>query len=296
MSTLTTCRTTFWGIVTCVVATCLPNPSAGQQSRPPMIRVLSDSTIVQELQLTDGTKLVGHITAVDNDQVAFETLVGLRIDLARRDIVKVREIEGFHHEGQFWEHDGADSRLFVFPTGRVPAHGRGYFGVYELVVPSIGVGIGGVAMVSAGMSIIPGVAVDEQVFYIAPKVQLFDAEYAQGAVGLIWVQPGASNQDAGLAFGTVTAGTDLAALTGGFAVPLYRQEDFDRQVAYFVGGEVRTARNIKLVGESWIFPGEGSAFGLGLRILAGRVVAEIAAVTATETDVVLPLVNITLTW
>ena len=50
----------------------------------------------------------------------------------------------------------------------------------SLVVPSFGVGIGKIGMISGGFSAIPGIDLEDQVFYIAPKLQLFSSEYVQG--------------------------------------------------------------------------------------------------------------------
>jgi hypothetical protein len=265
------------------------------QQQPPALRVVTDSNTVQELHLRDGTKLVGHVVAIDGDRITFRTLGGIDFALTRRDIVKIREIEGFRTEGEFWERDAADSRLFVFPTARVPAHGRGYFGVYELVVPAFGVGVGGIGMLSGGMSLIPSIPIEDQVFYIATKLQLVNVEYAQAAVGAMWIRPGGADDAAG-AFASVTAGTELASFTGGLALPLYRTDQFDRPTAFFLGGEVRVARTIKLMSETLILPDDVTLIALGMRILAGPVIVELAGVTATDTQGVLPLVNVTFSW
>jgi hypothetical protein len=246
--------------------------------------------------MRDGTKLVGHVTGIDGERVTFRTMGGLAVDFVRSDVMKVREVQGFHENGQFWERDAGDSRLFVFPTGRVPEHGRGYFGVYELIVPSFGVGIGGIGMVSGGMSLVPGVSLSDQVYYIAPKLQLVHSKFVQAAAGAFWIQPGDSDEGAALGFGVVTAGTGKAAVTAGFGLPLQREAEFDSKVAYLLGGELRVTRNVKLMNETWILPGDGSAYAFGVRILASRLLVELAAVTTSDSDYVLPLVNVTLTW
>jgi hypothetical protein len=111
----------------------------------------------------------------------------------------------------------------------------------------------------------------------------------------MWIRPGGADDAAG-AFASVTAGTELASFTGGLALPLYRTDQFDRPTAFFLGGEVRVARTIKLMSETLILPDDVTLIALGMRILAGPVIVELAGVTATDTQGVLPLVNVTFSW
>jgi len=279
-----------------VVVPMRPTRSVAQVRPAPQLRVSTDTATVQEVRLLDGTKLIGHVTTIEGERFTFRTVGGLTVDLWLRDVRKVREVEGFHENGEFWERDAGDSRLFVFPTARVPAHGSGYFGVYELLMPSFGVGVGGVGMVSGGMSMVPGIALSEQIFYVAPKLRLFHSEFVDAAVGAMWFQPGESNEGAALGLGVITAGTEKASMTFGIGLPLHREREFSSDVGYLIGGEARVDRNVKLMSENWILAGEGSAHAFGVRILAGRVLVELAGVTTSDADYLLPLVNVTLTW
>ncbi len=125
-------------------------PVAGPQAD--RLRVRYETTAVQEVELGDGTKLLGRIVRIDGDDIFFRTLGNVAIQFERRDVRSVREVQGEIYDGEFWPDDPSDSRLFLAPTARVPGHGHGYFGVYELVVPSFGVGIGNVFMISGGFS------------------------------------------------------------------------------------------------------------------------------------------------
>ncbi len=269
-------------------------PAAGQRADP--LRVLSDTTAVQQVELGDGTKLLGRIVRIDGDDIFFRTLGNVDIRFERRDVRNVREVRGELYNGEFWPEDPSDSRLFLAPTARVPGHGHGYFGVYELFVPSFGVGIGTVFMISGGFSAIPGIDLRDQVYYIAPKAQVFNSEYVQGAVGLFWAKPGTNEESVGMAYSGVTAGTPRASFSGGIAFPFGSRSGFSDNPLLMVGGEVRATKRLKVITENWIAPSEGDAIlSLGFRIITSRLTVEVAVATTTEGGF-LPLVNFSTAW
>ena len=277
-------------------AVVLAGPLASQYSRRIQFRVIADTTIVQEVQLRDGTKLLGRIVGLLDDEVSFTTLGGLDLQFMRRDVEHIREIRGVRRGLQFWPEDPSNTRLFVAPTARVARSGHGYFGVYELVIPSFGVGLGDFAMVSGGFSIIPGIDIDEQVFYFSPKVQVVNTRYVQGAVGVFWVRPGSSDESAGLVYSSLTAGDMTASFSGGLAFPFYSDGGLQDQPVLMLGGEVRASRGVKLITENWIAPGEGDALlSFGVRIIGSRLTVEAAAITSSDGGFA-PLVNFSLAW
>ena len=270
-------------------------PLVAQQGQQLDLQVLEDTAAVQEIVLRDGTKLVGRVVAIAGDRIDFRTTGGVDIPLQRADIARARIIRGVRRGSDFWRSDPSDSRLFAGPTGRVPPNGHGYFGVYELVVPSFAVGIGDIAMISGGMSIVPGIAIDEQVFFISPKVQVFNTQYAQGAVGALFVQPGDSDESGGLAFGTVTAGDAAASFTGGLAFAFASGSGFEDNAVFLLGGEVRVSRSLKLMIENWVLPNKKSLLNLEFQIIANNVTVEAAAATSSDGGF-LPLVNFSVGW
>lgn len=241
-------------------------PAAGQQADA--LRVLSDTTAVQQVELRDGTKLLGRIVRIDGTDIFFRTLGDVAIQFERRDVRTVREVQGELYDGEF----------------------------YELVVPSFGVGIGNAFMISGGFSAIPGIDLRDQVYYIAPKAQVFNSEYVQGAVGLFWAKPGTNEESVGMAYSGVTAGTPRASFSGGIAFPFGSRSGFSDNPLLMVGGELRATKRLKLITENWIAPSEGDAIlSLGFRIITSRLTVEVAVVTTTEGGF-LPLVNFSTAW
>jgi hypothetical protein len=282
--------------VVAAVISLAAGPLSAQQPRPDGLRVLDDTTAVQQVELLDGTKLLGRIVRVEGSDIAFRTLGGFNIDFQRRDVKNIRLVRGQRYRGEFWPADPSNSRLFLAPTGRVPGQGHGYFGVYELVIPSFGVGLGKIGMISGGFSVLPGVPLDEQVFYIAPKAQVFNTEYVQGAVGLFWAKTSTSEESVGMVYSGITAGNVRVAFSGGLAFPFTSEDGFEDQQLLMLGGELRATKNLKLITENWFAPGEDdSIWSLGLRIISSRITVEVAAATSSEGGF-LPIVNFSTTW
>lgn len=273
-------------------------PLAAQvRAAPPTLSVADDSTAIFEIRLADGTTLIGRIARLSGDTVHVRTLGGLEVVTLRRDVIGVRPVRGSVRAGEFWEDDPSDSRLFLGPTGRVVGDGRGYFGVYELFFASGAVGVGDLGMVSAGVSLIPGIDIGEQVFYIAPKLQVLNVPGLQGALGAFWVKPGTSEESAGLVFGTVTGGGRVAAATVALGFPFVSDAGFADDPLVMFGGELRVDRGLKLLSENWVVPGADEVLtSFGARILTSRLTVELGAATSTDGGGFLPVVSFSVTW
>jgi hypothetical protein len=89
-------------------------------------------------------------------------------------------------------------------------------------------------MVSGGVSIVPGIALDEQVFYLSGKARFVNVEYVQAAVGVFWVHAGSTDESAGAVFGTVTAGSDIASFTGSLGFPFATASGFEEKPLVYV--------------------------------------------------------------
>lgn len=282
-----------------VLVLCSKASGLAAQEPPPEIAVVQDTTVVQQVELRDGTRLTGRVVRIEGDWVTFVTLDGVELRFRREDVIGVRETSRARAREQMWPRDGSDSRLFVSPTARVPDHGHGYFGVYEVLFPSVGVGLGGVAILTGGLSILPGVDIPDQIFYFSGKARFLNLDYVQIAVGAFWVQPGASDESAGAVFGTATAGSETASFTTSLGFPFVTESGFEEKPLVSLGAELRASPRIKLITENWIVPGEdGSVLAFGVRFITTTLTAELAGIfpTTSEDVVFFPLVSFSYTW
>ncbi len=58
------------------------------------------------------------------------------------------------------------TRLLFSPTGRPLGKGQGYFSDHYVVFPSVAYGLTDNLSIGAGMSVVPGMSLDEQLLYV----------------------------------------------------------------------------------------------------------------------------------
>ena len=213
--------------------------------------VVPPADTLQMLTLDDGSTLVGRITEVGDSEIKFQTDLG-EMTIA---VTKIRDIKGVPVSslkgGKYWFPNPNTTRLLVGPTARTLKAGQGYFMDLWLFFPGVFYGITDNITIGGGVSIFPGV--DEQLFYIAPKVGFKAAKDLHVAASLfvfhLW------DQNAYLGIGSMTYGSEDRSVTGGLGLAWHEAGMADKPAAT-LGGEYRVSRRISLVGESWFIPGE----------------------------------------
>ncbi len=174
----------------------LPHEVAAQDS----LRVLSDTTRVQILRLVDGSTIVGRVTDVRGDSVVVRTQNG-QFTVARSAIRGIRERTASRMRGGgYWPADPNATRHFFAPNARMLEKGEGYFcDIYVFFVCLTG-GLHDRITFGGGMSVIPGIDIADNIFYLTPKVGVVAAEQFQVAVGAFAGWSGAI-RDEGTSFG-----------------------------------------------------------------------------------------------
>jgi hypothetical protein len=154
-----------------------------------------------------------------------------------------------------------------------------------------------------GISTIPGLGFDEQVYYANLQTAFKVSEKFSFSLGGLYLAAPAWDDDLGsaaVAYGLTTLGRPDRSLTLGFAVASVRDQEpiFDRRGYYvgdstfwrhepiaMVGGSARVARKLFLVSENWLFldkPMSEQAFGLALRFFSGRISVDAGFVFVPE--------------
>jgi len=252
--------------------------------------------VIQELQLGDGSRLYGRVEEIDGDRIVFRTVSGVRLELTRDEIRELRQVRGQVHEGDFRRQDPNRTRLFFGPTARSLPQGRGYLGVYELVMPFVQVGVTDRITLGGGTPLIFGGGGDSHPFWFTPKVQLVRGERTQLAAGVMHLVFTGDEEPVGIVYGVATHGNPDASVTAGFG---YGYESSDRGAwIVMVGGDKRLGRSVKLLGEGYLWQGgEGIVMG-GVRFFGARLSADLGLVTTMGGDesFVFPVVNVVWTF
>jgi hypothetical protein len=257
------------------------------------------------ITLKDGGTLVGTIVAEDDAVVTLRTASGAELKLPREAIASRGEVElSAPPPPRIPLTDPNESRLMFAPTGRPLGKGNGYFSDHYVLFPGFAFGVTEHLTVAGGFSTIPAVDLEEQIFYLSAssgwKVGK-DGAFAIG--GFVAGNPsGELEADAGGAlFGVATIGPSDRSLSVGLAAVATREQVYDYgprgewsshnewrfhdTPVVMLGGSLRIARNLSLVSESWLIPGNALSdqpFGFALRFFNGRISADVGMVLVGE--------------
>ena len=274
-----------------ITAVTMSAPLVAQDTAPipERLRVV-DSTKIQVLTVRDGSSLVGRILSVSADSVDFQMGIG-RVPVAIKDIRGISETEsGRIHDGQYWFPNPNATRLFFAPTGQMLKKGEGYFSDYEVFFPGFAVGVTDNISIGGGVSLFPA-GVDEQVYYVTPKVGMSFGEQLHLAAGVLFA--GTQGGTGGVYYGVGTVGDGDASATIGLGYGFAGGEIESRPVA-MLGGEKRIARRIALVSENYLLPisENNIVYSFGIRFMGEKLTTDLALFNFSGSNIIgLPYVD-----
>jgi len=276
-----------------LVAGSLGAPLAGQATPGVDIRIAIPGE-VQQLDLADGSKLVGRVIS-DGDPVEFRLTSGSVLQVARANIRGLETMEGKVSRGRFWRKDPSSNRLFFGPTGRMVGQGHGYVAVFEAVFPSVSYGFHDRITLGGG-TLMMGDFGENHPFWVLPKVNLVEQEKVAASVGALGFFAG--DDELGVLYGVGTFGPPDHAVTLGVARGRM-SHDPDAITAFQLGAEVRVHENFKLMTENYLISHESEYFGLfggGVRFVGERLTADLGVGIPDDEFIILPLVNFVWNW
>jgi hypothetical protein len=182
--------------------------------------------------------------------------------------------------------DSNDTRLFFAPTGRPLQKGQGYFSDHMLVFPGVTYGITDNLSISGGMSVVPGLGLDEQIFYVAPKLGKRFSEDLSVSGGLLYGYTGAGHDGEGLGVGYAIATLGKPTMSLSLGAGALRTAGNSTPVL-MVGGTARLSSRVALVSENWLILNEDfklaeQPFSLGVRFMGDRLSADVGFVLVGE--------------
>jgi hypothetical protein len=234
------------------------------------------------LTLRDGSTLIGRVLEVTPTTVRFASAVG-ESSIPREAIRGVRiTAASASHGGEFWPEDPSRSRLFFAPTGRTLRRGEAYFSDAYVLFPSIQGGITDRISLGGGVSLIPFVSLDEQLFYLTPKVGVYASPTLNVSVGALIAGVGRAFDagPVGIAYAVSTFGGEEANVTAGVGFGFDRTNTSN--AVLMLGGERRITRNVALLTENYLFSDGGTTAVVsgGVRFLGEKIAVDLAGFTA----------------
>lgn len=262
-----------------------------QESIQEKLRI-PDEGLVQILNLKDGSSLIGRITEIKETEINFKTELGL-LTIPIANIKKIKEVPASSiKEGKYWFPNPNSTRLFFAPTGRMLKKGEGYFSDYYLFFPGITYGVTDNISIGAGMSLIPGLGIGEQIFYLTPKIGVKTAKNLNFAAGALLVNvPDLDNDDpslVGIVYGVANFGTPDKSFSAGLGYG-FVEGDFAEKPMVMLGGELRFSRRMSFVTENWIFPGlDQPLISYGIRFFGEKLSIDLALLNFLGEDAIFP--------
>ncbi len=254
---------------------------------------------ISQVVLRDGSVLNGRVVEVTATTVKFVSSIG-ETTIARSAIVAVRQVaQTSVHDGQVWPEDPSRTRLFFAPTGRMLRTSETYFADAYVFFPSVQVGVTNQFTIGGGMSLFPGVGLDEQIYYLTPKVGLYSSDNVNVAVGALVAGAKVISDEtpAGIGYGVVTLGDENTSATVGAGFGFSRGNTSSTGVL-MLGGSNRVSKSIALVSENYLTAGNGGNVLVsgGVRFMSEHIAVDLALFGGKGIDAVVPYVAFIYKW
>lgn len=200
--------------------------------------------------------------------------------------------------------DPNDTRLMFAPTGRPLRRGDGYFSDHYVVFPGFAYGLTDKVSLSGGLSIVPGLSLKVQVFYVSPTVGWRLSKKAAFSVGGLYATSTEAGESGALLFGVAALGSSDRSWSVGLGLAATRDEEFFYDVnenymgskhrwtfrdapILMVGGTFRIGKRLSLVTESWLFPGPDfrlseQPLGVAVRFFGERLSVDVGFVLVAD--------------
>lgn len=269
-------------------------PAVDTSTTPGLTPTPADSQVV--LHLRDGSRLLGQVLEVTHTTVRVRSALGESV-VTRDAIVRVETWGRSGRRGEYWPPTPNRTRLFFAPTGRMLRRGEVYFGDAYLILPSIQVGVTNAVTLGGGMSIAP-FGLDEQVYYLTPKLGLYRSATLNVAVGGVLAGSPRLKRESpfGIGYGVATFGSDDASVTVGTG--LTYSAIGPGKPLLMIGGERRLSRRIALASENYVLLSElGSpVLSGGVRFLSDRLSVDLAGFFPPDQFLPIPYVAFIYVW
>ena len=234
--------------------------------------------ITHVLRTREGSVLLGRIIEERGDTIRFETRGGL-LTIARSSIEELKLVASNEvRNGVYWFADPNRTRLFFAPTARMLSPGEGYYSNTYLFFQTFAGGLSERMTIGGGMTLVPA-GLDNQIYYLTPKVGLLNSETVNVAAGaLLVLAPMDDGHSFGILYSVATYGGIDGSMTAGLGWGYYDNELANRP-AIMVGGAKRVSRRVSFITENYVFPRESNPLlSYGVRFFGEKLATDLAMI------------------
>ena len=233
------------------------------------------------IQLKDGSRVLGRIVLETDDHLEVATSSGATVRVPREAVESITPRPAGDRNP-----DPNDSRLFFAPTGRPLRKGTGQFSDHQVLFPGVSYGVTDNITLMGGISIIPGLGLDEQLVYFAPKVGARVSDRFAVSAGYLFARVAEEGfrNGAGIGFAVATVGGSDNSFTGGFGLA---HSEGDVKPILMLGGQARLSRRVFFLTENWFILDSDlrlseQPFSAGFRLCGDRLSVDFGAILVGE--------------
>jgi hypothetical protein len=257
-----------------------PQPPAAGSDVPATDPVLGR---MYQVALRNGTQFRGVLTALSLLNLEFDTQDLGHLVVPRANLTELRSLDGAARVGlrPGYYDIGNGNRLFFGPTARNLRQGEGVVQDVWIYLAGINYGITDNISVGGYLSVLPGLAPQNQLLLLTPKVSLPLRDDLHVAAGVLYMRiPDFDNGGfgVGLLYGALTSGSADNNVTVGLGYG-FASGGVGSTPTLLLGGQRRISRRVSLLTENYIIANsDAGAFGLyGLKLNWRRTNMGIAA-------------------
>ena len=156
--------------------------------------------------------------------------------------------------------------------------GEGYYSNTYLFFQTFAGGLSERMTIGGGMTLVPA-GLDNQIYYLTPKVGLLNSETVNVAAGaLLVLAPMDDGHSFGILYSVATYGGIDGSMTAGLGWGYYDNELANRP-AIMVGGAKRVSRRVSFITENYVFPRESNPLlSYGVRFFGEKLATDLAMI------------------
>lgn len=200
--------------------------------------------------LNDGSIINGKIKAFTNDIINVDTEKLGKVKVATNDVVQIYSSISSEEKSIILGDNPHYSRYFFAPSAIPLDKGEGYFQDIYLLFISANYAISNHTTIGAGFSILPGVDINEQVFFINAKIAYPVTEKFYLGGGGLYFSIGDLGGNIGIGYAVGTYGSYDHNITLGVGYGFTDDELMDIPV-FTVCAMTRVSKRISLMTENW---------------------------------------------
>lgn len=243
----------------------------------------TDTTVVVELETTDGNSFIGRVVKIDDDKIVLRTKNLGDLNIPRRNIRNITPIDQKKVvDGDYWYKSPIDVRYFFNSNAYGIRKGEGYYQNTWILLNQVAYGV--TDNISIGGGFIPlflfGGSPTPVWATVRGSIPIKKDKFNVGVGGLFATVIGEENASFGILYGNATVGSRDRNFNVGIGYG-YAGDELGRVPAINFSGIYRTGKTFALITENYLITdGDNTVImgGLGVRFIGKKVVIDGALV------------------